>query len=225
MSSGNGRFGPNRCLKYLIACVVQAAISLGLSILKAVFSINRRSIDVGKQPALCLGQVQVDGSRLATGDQELPDILHVNARLVFDWKLLQRDECRCQCFRNNPFVVAGNSFPRHSDRPPAFANPAMRRPAVLTDHRHRDEPTRKTRSHALASARSCAQAVRIAPPYMICISAPVQVSRLAFHAPSQNARTCRSVAQVPVGSTGHPFAAHRSRHARLSGANADPLND
>ena len=81
-----------------------------LSVLKAVFPIDGLSIEIWKQPALCLGQMQVDGSGLATGGQKLPDIVHVRAWLVFRFKLLQRDQRRCQCFRDNPFVVAGNSL-------------------------------------------------------------------------------------------------------------------
>jgi hypothetical protein len=64
---------------------------LGLSILKAVFAIDGRSINVGEQPALSLGQVQVDGSGLASGDQKLPDFVHVCERLMSQWKLLKRD--------------------------------------------------------------------------------------------------------------------------------------
>ena len=40
-----------------------------MSVLEAVFSIDGRSIQIGKQPALCLGEMQVDGPRLATGSQ------------------------------------------------------------------------------------------------------------------------------------------------------------
>jgi hypothetical protein len=64
---------------------------LALSVLKAELSINGQGIKVGKQPALCLGQMQVDGSGRATGGQKLPDLVHMSARLVLRWKLLQRD--------------------------------------------------------------------------------------------------------------------------------------
>ena len=59
-----------------------------MSVLEAVFSIDGRSIQIGKQPALCLGEMQVDGPRLATGSQKLPDIVHLGVRLVLRWKLL-----------------------------------------------------------------------------------------------------------------------------------------
>jgi hypothetical protein len=62
--------------------------------------------------------MKVNGSRLATGDQKLSDIVHVGAWLVFRWQLLQRDQRRCQCFRDNPFVVACDSLFWHSDRTP-----------------------------------------------------------------------------------------------------------
>src|SRR6266403_4691129 len=72
---------------------VQRRASLsGLSVLEAVFSIDGRSIQLGKQPALCLGEMQVDGPRLATGSQKLPDIVHLGVRLVLRWKLLERDQ-------------------------------------------------------------------------------------------------------------------------------------
>jgi hypothetical protein len=61
---------------------------LRLSVLETVFSINGRSIKIGKQPALCLGEMQVDGPRLATGSQKLPDIVHLGVRLVLRWKPL-----------------------------------------------------------------------------------------------------------------------------------------
>jgi hypothetical protein len=56
--------------------------------LEAVFSIDGRSIKIGKQPALCLSEMQVDGSRLAAGSQELPDIVHLGVRLMLWWRLL-----------------------------------------------------------------------------------------------------------------------------------------
>src|SRR5882757_6893923 len=85
-------------------------IFLALSVPKAVFLIDGQRVQVGKQPALCLGQMQGNGSWLATGGQQLLDIVHVNARLVFRRKLLQRHQRRCQCFRHNPFVVARDSL-------------------------------------------------------------------------------------------------------------------
>jgi hypothetical protein len=86
-------------------------------VLKAVFPIDGLSIEIGKQPALCLGQMQVDGSGLTSGGQQLPDIVHVRAWLVFRFKLLQRDQRRRQCFRDNPFVVASDSLLWHLARP------------------------------------------------------------------------------------------------------------
>src|SRR5436190_23755825 len=42
----------------------------------AVLSINSRPIKIGKQSALCLGQMQGYGFGLTTGAQKLPDIVH-----------------------------------------------------------------------------------------------------------------------------------------------------
>ena len=90
-------------------------INSALSVLKAVLLIDGQGIDVRKQPALCLGDMQGERSRLAAGRQKLLDIVHMRPRLVFRWKLLQRDKRRCQCFRYHPFVVARNSLFRHLD--------------------------------------------------------------------------------------------------------------
>jgi hypothetical protein len=54
----------------------------------AVLSINGWPIKIGKQPALCLGEMQGDGFGLTTGGQKPPDIVHVSAWLVLRWKLL-----------------------------------------------------------------------------------------------------------------------------------------
>src|SRR5450631_3393081 len=97
-----------------------------LSVLQAVFVIDRQWVNVGKQPALGLGQVQVEASRQATGVQKLLDFVHMGARLVLGGKLLQRNERRGQCFRAHPFVVARDSLSWHSDRPfvlPILAGP------------------------------------------------------------------------------------------------------
>jgi hypothetical protein len=64
---------------------------LALSVPKAVLPINGHGVKLGKQSALCLSQMQVDGFGWATGAQKLPDIIHMSARLVLRWKLLQRD--------------------------------------------------------------------------------------------------------------------------------------
>lgn len=90
---------------------------LALSVLKAVFSINGERIDARKQPALGLSQVQRNGSRLATGGQKLPDIVHMSARLVFRRKMFQRDERGRQCLGDDPFVVACDSFFWHELTP------------------------------------------------------------------------------------------------------------
>jgi hypothetical protein len=81
----------------------------GSAVLEAVFSINGRSIEIGKQSALCLGEMQVDGARLATGGQKLPDVVHLGARLVLRWKL-SSGTSGCQGLRDDPSVVASNSF-------------------------------------------------------------------------------------------------------------------
>src|SRR5258706_12646552 len=100
--------------------------SLALSVPKAVFPINCQGIDIRKQPAFGLGEVQLDRSRLAPGRQKLPDIVHMRARLVVRWKLLQRDQRRCQGLGDNPFVVPGNSLSWHSELHPA--NSAIKAP-------------------------------------------------------------------------------------------------
>jgi hypothetical protein len=41
----------------------------------------------------------------------------VGLRLVFPWKLLQRDQRCCQCFGENPFVVACDSLFWHQPVP------------------------------------------------------------------------------------------------------------
>jgi len=61
------------------------SISSGLSILKAIFAIDGRSINAGKQPAF---SCRFDGPGLATGSQEPPDIVHMREWLVLRWKLL-----------------------------------------------------------------------------------------------------------------------------------------
>jgi hypothetical protein len=86
-----------------------------LPVLKTVFSIDGRPVKIGKQPALGLSQMQLGGSRLTMGGQKLPEIFHVRTWLVDRWKLLQRNQRCCQCFRENPFVVASNSLFRHLD--------------------------------------------------------------------------------------------------------------
>src|SRR5882724_6329556 len=63
---------------------------LALSVPEAVFFINGERIELGKQPAFRLGQMQGDGPGLATGGQEFADVVHMGARLVFGRKLLQR---------------------------------------------------------------------------------------------------------------------------------------
>jgi hypothetical protein len=115
-TSGGKRIG-NRYRFLQKAARIVAHIHSGLSILKAVFPINRLSIAVGKQPALRLGQMQVEGSGFAGGSQELSDFVHVGGRLVLRWKLFECDERRSQRFGDDPLVVAGYSLPWHSDRP------------------------------------------------------------------------------------------------------------
>ena len=60
-------------------------------VLKAILAIDDGSIGMGVEPALCLGQMQVDGSGLTVGNQQFPDVLHLLARLLCRFKLLQRD--------------------------------------------------------------------------------------------------------------------------------------
>src|SRR5271169_6638824 len=61
--------------------------------------------------------MQMDRSGLAAGRQQLSEIVHMGGRLMFRGKLLERNERRGQCFRDDPIVVAGDSLSRHSVRP------------------------------------------------------------------------------------------------------------
>jgi len=62
--------------------------------------------------------MQVKGSRLTIGCQQFPDVVHLLARLLGRFELLERDQCRCQRFRDDPFVVTGNSLFWHDDPHP-----------------------------------------------------------------------------------------------------------
>jgi hypothetical protein len=123
----------------------------GLPIVKAVFPVNRLAIAFRKQPAFCLGEVQIEGAGLATGGQKLFDVGHVRGRLVFLRKLLECDQRCRQCFRDHPFVVAGDSLPWHSDRPFTLTcdakPPRLRtsRPGSC-EHGHRKDIERNTAS-------------------------------------------------------------------------------
>jgi hypothetical protein len=57
--------------------------------------------------------MQRGGAGLATGGQQFLDIVHMRTRLMLFRKLFERDERGRQRFRDNPFVVAGNSLFRH----------------------------------------------------------------------------------------------------------------
>ena len=58
-----------------------------LPILEPIFPVDGRVVGPGKQSALGLGKVQVDRALLAAGGEQLPDIVHVLARLVLCFKL------------------------------------------------------------------------------------------------------------------------------------------
>jgi len=79
---------------------------LPLTVLKAVFTIDGQRILLGKQPALCLSQMQRHRARLTTGGQQLLKVVHVGSRLVLRRKLLQRNKSCGQCLGDHPFVVA-----------------------------------------------------------------------------------------------------------------------
>jgi hypothetical protein len=88
LNAGNPdpKFGPPRKrAQGLQDCAMNLFSSVSSN---TVLSINGRPIKIGKQPALRLGQMQGDGSRLTAGAQKLPDIVHMSARLVLQWKLL-----------------------------------------------------------------------------------------------------------------------------------------
>jgi hypothetical protein len=92
------------------------ARSSDFSILKSVFPVDHGAIGVRVQPALGLGEVQIESPRLTIGCQQFPDIVHLLARLLGRFELLKRDQCRRQRFRDDPFVVAGDSLFWHDDR-------------------------------------------------------------------------------------------------------------
>ncbi len=73
---------------------MSGGITLALPVLKAVFAIDGQWIDAWKQPAFCLGEVQVDGSGLTTRDQQSSDVLHMRSRLMVLLKLFKRDQRR-----------------------------------------------------------------------------------------------------------------------------------
>src|SRR5436190_18332880 len=77
--------------------------------------------------------MQVHGAGLAAGDQELPDIVHVLDRLMLGVELLKRDECRCERFRDNPFVVAGDALLRHRSVLPSQRSERSRLPLAGPD--------------------------------------------------------------------------------------------
>jgi hypothetical protein len=92
------------------------AKSSDLPILKSVFPVDPGAIGVGVQPALGLGEVQIEGPRLAIGCQQFPDVVHLLARLLSRFESLKRNQCRRQRFRDDPFVVAGDSLFWHDGR-------------------------------------------------------------------------------------------------------------
>ena len=55
---------------------------------------------------------------LTIGRQQFPDVVHLLARLLGRFELLERDQRRCQRLRDDPFVVAGNSLFWHDDPHP-----------------------------------------------------------------------------------------------------------
>src|ERR1700742_1970864 len=87
----------------------------GLAVLKAVFPVNRLAIGARKQAAFGLGQMEVDGSGLASGREQFLDVVHVGRGSMLFRQLLQRNQRRCQSFRDHPVVVAGDSLSRHGD--------------------------------------------------------------------------------------------------------------
>ena len=112
-----------------LVCLPQACVS-DFPILKSIFSIDDGAIGVGVQSALCLGEMQVKGPGLTIGCQQFPDIVHLLARLLGRFELLKRDQCRRQRFRDDPFVVAGNSLFGHDDPHPSPGQRSNFRPAL-----------------------------------------------------------------------------------------------
>ena len=69
--------------------------------------------------------MQGDGFGLTAGAQKPPDIVHMSARLVLEWKLPQRDQRSCQCFSDNPFVVASDSLSWHQPHSRMIERPSI----------------------------------------------------------------------------------------------------
>src|ERR1700733_12092457 len=62
-----------------------------LAVFEAVFPVDRLPVRGRKQTALGLGQMEIDGSGLTAGGQQLLDVVHVRGGLVLVGQLLKRD--------------------------------------------------------------------------------------------------------------------------------------
>ena len=81
---------------------------------------------MGIQPALCLGEMQVKGPGLKLAASNLMSSIAG----AIAGRLSSRDQRRCQRFRDDPFVVAGNSFFWHADPHPLPGQRSNVRPAL-----------------------------------------------------------------------------------------------
>src|SRR5579862_597874 len=105
---GNPNFGSTLMREWYSAA--RSAVEIAAD---AVFLIDPQRIDVGIEPALGLRQMQADGGGLPAAREHLLDVVHMRPRLVLFGQLLQCHEGSCESLRDDPFVVAGNSFSRH----------------------------------------------------------------------------------------------------------------
>src|SRR3954453_2126169 len=79
--------------------------------------------------------MQVKGPGLTIGCQQFPDVVHLLARLLGRFELLKRDQRRCQRFRDDPFVVAGNSLFWHDDPHPLSGQRKQFPAAIISSNR------------------------------------------------------------------------------------------
>src|SRR6185437_4317927 len=83
----------------------------------AVLPVDHDAVEIRKQPAFGLRQMQADGGRIPCARQKFPHIVHMGPRLVLWRELLERNERRRQRLRDDPPVVAGDSLLWHQHTP------------------------------------------------------------------------------------------------------------
>ncbi|BAC50520.1 bll5255 [Bradyrhizobium diazoefficiens USDA 110] len=144
---GDGRLrpvdGPERCRSWLqgrhrrgravqlvrcrARCTDDAPSPSAIFLADAVFAVDLQRVEIGKQAAFGLGEVQAHRRRLLAVRKHLADVVHMRVRLVLRLKLLQRDQRRRESFGQNPVVVARDSLLRHRQTPHVAASPSLSR--------------------------------------------------------------------------------------------------